>query len=173
MMLRDDLITLRAPEPADIEAMYRWENDPEMWDTGDSSAPMSRHLLERFVYEYDANIATTRQLRLIVVHNLSGETVGSVDLFGYDTLNSRCGVGIIIDEKWRRQGIGKRTVMLVAEYCHKRLGLNQLWCTVSLSNIASLALFDGLGFRRAGTLMCWSRSSAAGFSDMVIFQKLL
>lgn len=45
-------ITLRAPEPSDVDAMFRMENDPAVWPDGHTRAPLSRHLLATYVDNY-------------------------------------------------------------------------------------------------------------------------
>ena len=32
MLLSNDRVRLRALEPEDLELLYRWENDPELWE---------------------------------------------------------------------------------------------------------------------------------------------
>ena len=33
-LLRDDLIQLRAIEPEDLDVLYRWENNADLWEVG-------------------------------------------------------------------------------------------------------------------------------------------
>lgn len=34
MLLSNDRVRLRALEPEDLGLLYRWENDPELWEVG-------------------------------------------------------------------------------------------------------------------------------------------
>ena len=43
MILEGRVVRLRAVEPEDVEAMYRWENDPAVWRVSGTLAPFSRH----------------------------------------------------------------------------------------------------------------------------------
>lgn len=88
-------ITLRALEPIDVDTLYRWENDPAVWDVGCTLAPYSRKQLWDYVDSYDGDIYSARQLRLMIALP-SGETIGTVDLYDFDPANSRCAVGILI-----------------------------------------------------------------------------
>ena len=36
MLLSNDRVRLRALEPEDLELLYRWENDPELWEVGNT-----------------------------------------------------------------------------------------------------------------------------------------
>ena len=51
MNLEGRTTRLRALEPGDIELMYAWENDTEIWGVSGTLAPFSRHTLERFIEE--------------------------------------------------------------------------------------------------------------------------
>ena len=66
MNLEGRICRLRAVEPEDVETMYRWENDPEVWAVSGTTAPFSRHMLVQFVEQQRLDLAQTRQLRLIV-----------------------------------------------------------------------------------------------------------
>jgi diamine N-acetyltransferase len=82
----------------DLEAMYGWENDVDMWRVSGTTAPFSRHVLSRLIEEQQFDIYATRQLRLVVeIDSPEGcEAVGAVDLFEFDPQNRRAGVGIMI-----------------------------------------------------------------------------
>ena len=79
MNLEGRICRLRAVEPEDVETMYRWENDPEVWAVSGTTAPFSRHMLVQFVEQQRLDLAQTRQLRLIV-ETTEGEPVGAIDL---------------------------------------------------------------------------------------------
>ena len=34
-MINDDIIRLRALEPEDLECLYKWENDMDLWEVSD------------------------------------------------------------------------------------------------------------------------------------------
>lgn len=100
-------------------------------------------------------------------------TVGAVDLFEYDPLNGRAGLGILIyDEENRRRGYAFDTLEVLCRYAREQLRLHQLWCTVGASNAASLALFRQAGFIETGVRRDWLWSPE-GFLDEILFQKIL
>lgn len=171
-MLDDGIISLRAPEPSDIDALFRWENDARFWEGGDTLAPLPRHLLTRFVENYDGDITRTRQLRLIITLRADNVAVGTLDIFDFSPLNGRAGVGIYIDESFRRKGYAMRAVALAAGYARRHLTLHQLWCHIAADNTPSRRLFENAGFRSSGCLRSWLRRSA-GYGDVMIYQLML
>ena len=38
-LLSNETVSLRAPEPEDLELLYHWENNPEWWGLGNTLAP--------------------------------------------------------------------------------------------------------------------------------------
>ena len=99
--------------------------------------------------------------------------VGMVDLFEFDPVNLRAGVGILIcDPSDRRQGYGAEALSLLCEYARRTLRLHQLWCGVDVRNDASLALFARAGFERTGCRRDW-RMTADGWHDEIELQKIL
>ena len=60
------MTTLRALEPTDVDCLYLWENNPEMWRFGFSPAPLSRHQIWEYISTYDSNPLSAGQLRLMI-----------------------------------------------------------------------------------------------------------
>lgn len=171
-MLTDNTITLRAPEPADIDEMYIWENDPSIWTKGSSRMPMSRQLLYDFVNSYNPDPNVTGQMRLIIESCATGMAVGCLDLYDYDSLNRRSGVGIVIDPAHQGHGYASRALKLTIDYCRTFLGLHQLWAIVNRENEVSQHLFRSCGFRSCGSLRSWVRVGNR-YTDALMFQALL
>lgn len=172
MSLEGTICRLRAVEPDDVEAMYRWENDPQVWGVSGTTAPFSRHMLARFVEQQQLDICQTRQLRLII-ETRQGEAVGAVDLFDYDPWNGRAGVGILVHQKQHRgRGYASDALAILMTYCRSTLNLHQLWCNVSADNAASLRLFRHAGFTEAGIKREWQRT-ANGYADELLMQRIL
>ena len=172
MNLEGRTTRLRALEPGDIELMYAWENDTEIWGVSGTLAPFSRHTLERFIEGQQFDIFQTRQQRLII-ETPEGLPVGALDLFDLDPVNLRAGVGILIhDTAQRGKGYAADAVETVCSYARDMLHLHQLWCSVEAGNAASLALFRHAGFSETGIRKEWLRL-ADGFHDEVFLQKIL
>ena len=48
-LLESAIIRLRAPEPEDLELLYKWENDTSLWLAGNTRAPYSRFQLKQYI----------------------------------------------------------------------------------------------------------------------------
>lgn len=173
MHIEGEQIRLRAVEPEDIELMYRWENDPTVWEVSGTLVPFSRHTLRRFLDEQQFDITQTGQQRLIVELRDGSRAVGAVDLFAFDPMNDRAGIGILVaDEEDRRHGYARDAVQTLCRYGREVLGLHQLWCNVAERNFASRALFHACGFEEIGLKRDWLRRPD-GWEGEYTLQKIL
>lgn len=163
---------LRALEVEDIEAMYGWENDTEVWRVSGSVAPFSRNVLRRLIDEQQFDIYATRQMRLVIECTTSGEAVGAVDLFEFDPHHRRAGVGIIVAPPYRRQGYALDALLTLERYAKEVLMLHQLWCSAGADNEASISLFAKAGYAECGRRREWILSTD-GATDEVLMQKIL
>ena len=246
MRLQGRIVSLRAVEPRDVDLLYGWENDVEIWAVSGTTEPFSRAQMERFVERQmeGADLLRTGQLRLMIdvrhtdgaeeneagakeadgangtseangengtseacgaeeneaggtagnadgdaagnadgdtAGNVDGDTVGGgafrtagcIDLFEYDPLNRRAGIGILIyGAENRRKGYAREALGILCRYAREQLRLHQLWCTVGAGNAASLALFRQAGFVETGVRRDWLWSPE-GFRDEILLQKIL
>lgn len=147
-------VKLRAIEPEDLDLLYRIENDRTLWNVGNSNVPYSRYALHDYVAHASDDIYTDRQVRMMV-ENGQGEIVGIADLVDFDPGNRRAEVGLIILEAFRRQGYGRSTLEMIADYALTVLHLHQLYAYVDVSNEASLHLFRQTGFLPSAHIADW------------------
>lgn len=163
-------LLLRAPEPSDIDTIYRWENDISIWHLGNTLTPYSRFAIEQFVLNTDHDLFTTKQLRLMIDWHQSPEgtiSVGSIDLFDFDPFHKRAGVGILIDSKVRNKGFATEALRLLIDYCFNTLVLHQLYCNIEITNIESIRLFEKSGFERCGIKKDWLMRNGKWTSEIL------
>ena len=105
-MLKRDNISLRAPEPEDIDFLLDMENDSGLWHVSNTNNPFSRFDIEQYVMLSDKDVYSAKQIRFII--DYSGkektQTVGAIDIFDFDAHNRRAGIGISIIEDQRKKG---------------------------------------------------------------------
>jgi len=167
-------IRLRAIEPADLDIIYEWENDPENWLISNTITPFSKHVLTRYIEHAHKDIHEARQLRLMIdLMDDSGdtkETIGTLDLFDFDPVHERAGLGILIaNQENRMKGFAYESLSILIQYSFKTLHLHQLYCNISNDNQASLNLFKKLGFVEIGIKRDWLREDS-GWMDVHLLQ---
>ncbi len=157
MTLTGKYVFLRAIEPADLQLLYKWENDTSVWKVSNTIRPFSKHILEKYIQDSHLDIYTTKQLRLIICKT-GGTPIGTIDLFDFDPYHLRAGIGILIaDEKEKQNGFGNEALKLLVDYCFSVLHLHQLFCNITADNKPSLKLFAKHKFKTSGFKKQWIR----------------
>ena len=150
-------ISFRAPEPADVDQLYKWENDTSIWHLSNTVAPFSRHTLEEYILNAHQDIYTAKQLRLMIMLNKTSESIGCIDLFDFDPINMNAGIGILICGNHRNKGYASEALSLLINYAFGTLNLHQLYCNITIDNEASLKLFQKQNFKIIGLKKEWIR----------------
>lgn len=165
-------ITLRPLEPEDIDTLYEWENNLEIWEVSNTKAPFSRHILAQYLIEAARDIYETKQLRL-VIQDEHFNPVGAVDLFDFEPYHLRAGVGILIHKKTdQNQGYATDALTALSNYSLEILGLKQLYANIAADNLSSIRLFEKCGFEQTGIKQNWLKT-LTGWKDELFFQKTL
>lgn len=59
-------VTLRAMEPEDLDALYRIENDRQLWNIGSTNVPYSRYALHNYIADAKNDIYIDGQIRMMI-----------------------------------------------------------------------------------------------------------
>lgn len=170
--LENESIKLRALEPEDIDLLYDWENDLSIWELSNTYEPISKYILAKYIKESQRDIYESKQIRLII-ETIEGNAVGAIDLFDFDPFHSRAGIGILIhNDSDRKLGYASDSITLLSLYAKENLGLHQLFANISVSNDASIRLFEKAGFSLCATKKEWRRKRD-NWEDELMFQKIL
>jgi len=171
-LLRGSNIRLRAVEPSDVDFICTMENDPTAWHAGNTLVPYSRYQIEQYVLSAEHDLFAERQLRLMI-ETISPDspkkTVGAIDIYDFDPLHRRAGVGILIVKEERQKGYASEALRLLIQYTFDVLYLHQLHCVISVTNKESLTLFQNNGFVQSGIKRDW-RFEDGEWTDVVLYQ---
>ena len=163
---------LRPVEPEDALAMWEMESDPTQWIQNGMMAPFSLRNLREYALQYRADPFAEGQLRLMLVDKNVAEPVGIVDLYDISASNRTAWVGIYIRPAFRGNGLGKKALQMLEDYCRRLLNLRILAAKIASENAASQRLFAKAGYTECGRLRDWL-VSADRSQDILIFQKHL
>lgn len=172
MFLEDETLKLRALEPEDIELLYNWENDTEIWSVSSTLTPFSKYILKQYIENSHHDLVESKQLRLIIEKKgiNRNTSIGTIDLFDIDFYNQRAGIGILIaNEEYRKKGFATAAIEIVHKYCKSHLGLKQLYCHIDDFNINSIKLFQKTGYELNGKQKLWKKNSK-GWNDVLFLQ---
>ncbi|MCK5823819.1 MAG: GNAT family N-acetyltransferase [Ichthyobacteriaceae bacterium] len=148
-------IRLRALEPTDLAFLYSIENNQENWSVSETIIPFSEYLLKVYLENIDKDITQTKQLRLVIETVNDKEAVGLIDLFDFNSVHSRCGVGVIINKESRELGYASEALNKVLRYCKNVLNLYQVHCEIQEFNTVSQEFFTKHNFIKVGIKTNW------------------
>ena len=163
-------LKLRALEPNDLEVVYDTENDKSLWVYSNTTSPFSRHTLKKFIENSHLDIIEHKQLRLVIADD--DNSYGFIDLYDYDFINRRVGLGIIIFKKYRSKGIGLISLQLTEDYLLEHVPIHQVYANISSTNKESISLFEKSKYVNVGLKKDWIFYNNK-FNDELLFQKIL
>lgn len=171
MLLKNENIFLRALEPSDISTIMLWENDPQIWQYGDTSAPISHKMIWEYIQNYSADIYAQRQIRLMICSQ-NGDPAGLIDLFDFDPQRRNARLGLFIDPAWQNKGFARQAAQLMLQYAAQVLHLRNIVVEIAADNAPSRHIFESLGFTLVGTLRQWLVTPRSN-GDLCVYQSSL
>ncbi|MEC7173004.1 MAG: GNAT family N-acetyltransferase [Bacteroidota bacterium] len=169
--LQNEKVSLRAIEPKDIDLLFDLENDVTLWKYSNRSQPYSRDLLQKYITNAHKDIFEIRQIKFTICID-EDIAVGFIDLFDFEPLHHRAGVGLIVRERYKSKGYGGAALHLIYVYAQKYLQLHQLYAFIAVENKISVRLFEGQGYHVTGKKKDWNFYEGR-YHDEFIYQKLI
>ena len=145
-MLKEKEISLRTLESADLDFLLNLENDRSLWKVSGTTKAFSEKEIRNYISHAKEDIAISEQFRFVI--DMNGIAVGCIDLYEYNWVKQKAGVGIVILKKYRRKGFAKQALKLLIKYTWKELRLKQLHTGIFSDNKSSLTLFKSVGFQK-------------------------
>ena len=168
MFAQNENIIIRAAEPKDASLIYKWENDQEIWRVSETYMPYSLYQIEEFLLN-NRDLFSVRQIRFIIERKTDNKNIGCIDLYDFDPIHMRAGVGILLQKEFRKQGYAQEALQLLLDYCFNTLMLKQVYCLIDVLNTDSINLFTKIGFVQCGLRKEWIRTPN-GFIDEIELQ---
>jgi diamine N-acetyltransferase len=160
------IIQLRDPEDTDVPFLLNIENDLNNQFFSSRLRFYSENEVKYFVQKKQ-NLLMDLQYRYMIIHEF--KPVGCIDLIDFDLVNSRAELGILIEEKYRRNGFGYGAIEEIKSIIHKEHSLKQIYAEVLSNNLPSIHLFEKSGFQECGCKKKWIRKEN-GFVDLNLYQ---
>ena len=167
--LKGNTLLLRALEPEDLQFLFETENDENFWSVSHTQTPFSKFLLKQYLENAHLDIFEAKQLRLIIQENLNNKAIGMIDLFDFNPQHQRAGIGILIHQKYQKNGFASEALQLLINYCFTHLKLHQLFANITADNTKSIALFKKHQFTKVGNKKDWIFTNGK-FKDELLFQ---
>lgn len=162
-------IILRKPLITDLNQILDWENDLKINNHTDTPVFYTASQIEDFLNS-DQDLFLQNQIRYIIEKN--SVSVGCIDLYDFNLVNSRAGVGIYIDPNFRNKGYASMSLKLLMSISIDQYLISTLYADIMSENIASIKVFEKLGFIKTGNKKNWIRTQDT-FKDVFFYQCFL
>ncbi len=105
---------------------------------------------------------------------IDNKPVGFAVLFlhAYKKIAHQCLFGMLVDEKYRNQGVGTNLLLNLMEMGKKNFKLEVLYLEVFEGNPA-ISLYRRLGFREVGYHPYWLKEDDGRFRSKIVMEKVL
>lgn len=148
--LVDGDLTLRAPAPADVDAIARICSDPEIQRWTRVPSPYTTDDARRFVLMSIGALAEGTGVHLLAVRSDERRTVRGCVGLSIDVADRSAELGYWIAPEARRQGVAVRGSRLLLRYAFDRLAVGSVLLQAGIDNAGSNAVARALGFRPLG-----------------------
>lgn len=159
---------LRALEPEDLVALEKVENDMVYWNYSNQTEPFSLYTLKQYIKQQSQDIFEVRQKRF-VISDKQKDVLGFVDLFDFEPIHRRAGVGIFVLNVYRTKGVATKALQLMHAYVKEHLNLKNLYANISMENSSSIKLFASAGYVEIGIKKDWNFYKGC-FHDELFYQ---
>ena len=159
-------IKLRKPNQTDFNNLLNWENNIKNTIYTDQPIFYTKNQVRKFLNS-NHDLFLNNQIKLIIQNE--DLALGCIDLFDYDMINSRAGIGVFIDEKYRNQGVAFKAINLLKVMSSKQFLIAQLYANIVSTNQKSINIFEKSGFIRNGVKENWIRNENS-FVDVFFYQ---
>jgi diamine N-acetyltransferase len=128
-----DELHLRALEPEDLAVLEQVENDTVYWNHSNQTEPFSLYTLKQYIKQQSQDIFEVRQKRF-VISDAQKSVLGFIDLFDFEPLHRRAGVGIFVLSSYRTKGVASKALLLLHDYIKEHLNLKNLYANITKEN---------------------------------------
>lgn len=166
---------LRAPEPRDVDAIMAGLTDRRVDALAQPTMPrpVQRVAIERRLAEGCASITTDGpndlEFTIALADDPDATAVGIAGVYERDMFNRWAELGLVIGiEEGRRSHVGGNTLLALADYALRDIGLHRVQGAVKGSNLPALALMARLGMAEEGVLRD-ARWESGHFVDLHLY----
>jgi RimJ/RimL family protein N-acetyltransferase len=145
-------IFLRCLEEEDIDRVYKWHNDSNLYG---SLTSLFRHVSRASVSAWLAKkqAFSSESINLAICLNQANQHIGNIYLQNIDWVARHAEISIFIgDKEYRQKGYGQKAVEILTEYAFSELGLKRLYLFVLEENIPAIKTYKKCGFSEEGKL---------------------
>jgi ribosomal-protein-alanine N-acetyltransferase len=152
IILSGESVSLRLLRHEDANEVYlSWLNDSEVTKGLDTiTKPYTIEMLTEYV---NAAVADKFGYMFVIILHETNTPIGTARVHNINMKSATCNLGMMIgDKKQWGKGLGKKVYKLLIGFAFNHLNIRRIWEAAHADNLVSLAMCEGLGFKREGIL---------------------
>jgi len=169
--LSDEVIVLRPPELADVDAITAACQDPDIPRFTRVPSPYARENGVEHVMKTARGWREGTEAVFVINDAETGSLLGSIGLMRLSEGPNVAEIGYWVEKSARRRGIATRAVKLVAHWGALDLGIQRIELMTRVENVPSQGVAARAGFTREGLLRSYT-TIGCGVTDVVMFSLL-
>jgi len=154
VVLRGELVNLRAVDRHDSDSIYRWLNNPDVmrcWGLPSSTPSLTE--VQRQVEDWLDQEGRLGRPACLIIETLEAEVIGFVPFGEYKRDSRSMELSLMIGEPgWWGRGVGTDVLETVIAACFDDWNLRRLWARSEALNERAHRLFKRFGFFHEATL---------------------
>lgn len=167
-MIRGSHVRLRALERDDLDALFAWWNDPDLWTLIGSRKRISGFEELEAWFEGELEKTSPQNGRTFALDGPHDTLLGTVWYGSYEAGDRAATVGLYLgSHESRGGGLGTDALHTLLTYLFDELGLHKARLYVHVDNAPALAVYRKLGFVEEGRLR-EHRFYGGRFHDFVV-----
>lgn len=99
----------------------------------------------------------------------TGELIGAIDLFNFDSLTENCEVGYTIGFNWWNKGYGTEALGAVLDFGFKKMNIHKISAAHNIDNPASGIIMRKNGMEQEGMVRHMIRNAKNQYKDCAIY----
>lgn len=144
------IATTRKPELKDVEQIYQYRNDPDVYvSLGGDSQGMSRENVEEWIHLHNHN---KNDYVWVIVERCSDKCIGHLGIYQIDFRNRKAEIGMAISKEYWGQGIAQKAFREILNYAFFQLNLNRMETFNLATNSKIIHIKEKMGFKVEGVL---------------------
>ncbi|WP_033543369.1 GNAT family N-acetyltransferase [Planococcus sp. CAU13] len=163
-------LILRRIEHSDAQSVFdNWISDERVTDNRVNAAHKSLSETVERVAKIVSNYKTEEFCYWGIELKATGELVGEMDLYDFDSSTGNCEVSYSLGYNWWNQGYGTEALRAIVEFGFRHMNIHKISATHNTDNPASGRIMSKVGMKQEGTIRDMIRNSKNEYKDCAVW----
>lgn len=169
-ILETDRLLLRPLEPSDTQSIFdHWLSDERVADNRVNAAHTNVGQTEERVKKIVSQYEDQEFCYWGIVLKETGELIGEIDLYDFDSSIDNCEVSYSLGFKWWNHGYGTEALQAVVEFGFRQMNIHKISAGHNTDNPASGRIMAKVGMKQEGVIRHMIRNAKNQYKDCAVY----